>query len=301
MRPTQQQFEDFLKNKNLKERTIENYIYYFNKFEFETFNQETVSNFLSLSSNQNTIGRSFLLNYKKFLLLNYVELEISPEAKLSIFDVEFPKITGRAKQRIIKPLSQDQVLLLEQYLESESLKLHLLLTYFCGLRLGELLKITLVAFNWEVWRNAPTEMGECRVLGKGDKEGIALVPPYLMERVAKFIHVEDFPSVDSYLFIKPKKEGLKMKDLARTWQMKLAQAGVRSGITQIDAAGNSIKETSVHPHRLRHSYASHLLNVVGLDLMEIKDLLRHSDISSTQIYTHISKEKLKKKLVGIYS
>jgi len=301
MRPSQEQFEDFLKNKDLKERTIENYIYYFNKFNFETFNQETVSRFLSLAPNRNSIARSFLLNYKKFLLLNYIELQISPEVKLNILDVEFPKITGRTKRRIPKPLSQEQIFLLEEYMESESWKLHLLLSYFSGLRLGELLKISVISFDWEAWKKAPREMGECRVFGKGDKEGIALFPPALMERIATFIHTQNFPSVNSYLFISPRKEGLKMKNLGRNWQNKLRQAGIRSGITQLDANGDPIKETVVHPHRLRHSYASHLLNVVGLDLMEIKDLLRHSDISSTQIYTHISKEKLKKKLVGIYS
>jgi len=75
-------FEEWLKNKNLKERTIENYIYYYNKFSFDSFNQETISRFLSQKANRNSIARGFLVNLKKFLLINYQELGISQESRL---------------------------------------------------------------------------------------------------------------------------------------------------------------------------------------------------------------------------
>ena len=77
-------FENFLINKNLKPKTVQNYIYYFNKFTSDVFNQETVSLFLSLKENRNTVSRGFLLNYKKFLLLNHSEFNISEQVKLNI-------------------------------------------------------------------------------------------------------------------------------------------------------------------------------------------------------------------------
>ncbi len=288
-------FEEWLESKNLKERTIQNYLYYFNKFTFDSFNQETISKFLSEKSNRNSIGRSFLVNLQRFLKINHKELGISQESRIKITEVELPKLTGRTKQRIIKPIPHEHISILENNLDTEQLKLQLLLSYYCGLRLGELLKITILSFNWEEWKKDPSRMGECRVYGKGDREGIALVPSVLMKRIAIFIKSKSFDSLDSRLFIKATGE-INIKNRSRTWQQKLRDAGIRAGITKLDKENKTIKDTVIHPHRLRHSYAAYLLNEKGLNLREVQELLRHSSIQSTQIYTHISKEHLKEKL-----
>ena len=288
-------FEEWLKNKNLKDRTIENYIYYYNKFTYDVFNQETISRFLSEKANRNSIGRSFLVNLQKFLMVNYKELGISQERRLEIADVELPKLTGRIKKRLIRPIPHEHIALLEKNLDTEQLKLELLLSYYCALRLGELLKITILSFNWESWKKDTSKMGECRVFGKGDKEGIALVPSILMKRVAIYIKSKKYNSLDSKLFIRGN-GNINLKNKSRSWQIKLKDAGIKAGITKKDEKGRVIKETGVHPHRLRHSYASYLLNERGLNLREIQEVLRHSSLQSTQIYTHINKEHLKDKL-----
>ena len=92
-------FEEWLSNKNLKERTIENYVYYFNKFTFDVFNQETISRFLSDKTNRNSIARSFLVNFQKFLKVNYKEFGINMDSWKDIVDVELPKLTWKVKQR----------------------------------------------------------------------------------------------------------------------------------------------------------------------------------------------------------
>jgi integrase len=290
-------FESWLINKGLTNRTIENYIYYFNKYVYDSFTQETVSSFLSKKGNRNTVAKGFLINFKKFLLVHYKELGLE-NIKADIASVEFPKITGRKKQRVPRWLPKDDIPKLEKCLGSEKLKLQLLLTYYCGLRLGGLLKIKIISFDWNEWKKDISKRGRLKVLEKGNKEGIALVPPKLMTRVSNFIHSSNFAAVDCFLFITPTKEKQPLKNLGKTWQNKLAQAGIDAGITQIGANGKPIRETRVYPHLLRHSFASHLLNVVGMNLREVQEMLRHSDISSTQIYAHVDQEKKEEKLQG---
>lgn len=293
-------FESWLVNKNLKPRTVQNYIYYFNKFVYSSFDQESVSRFLSLKENRNTIARSFLLNFQKFLLVNHVEFGIDLQMKAKISTIELPKLTGKAKKRIIIPIAHDQIPRLEAALETESDKIKLLISYYCGLRLGELLKIRILSFNWDEWKKDTSKMGECRVLGKGDKEGIALVPAEIMKRIATFIRSQPFEGVGDFIFVSPGKQ-YNFLSMSKDWQNKLSRAGEVIGLVSKDSEGRIIKETSVHPHRLRHSYATYLLNDVHLDIREVQELLRHSDISSTQIYTHIDKKNLKDKLKDFHN
>jgi len=300
MRIPLDKFVSWLMNKNLKPRTVQNYTYYFNKFTYDSFDQESISRFLSFSENRNSVARSFLLNFQKFLLINHEEFGIGADMKVKIAMVELPKLTGKAKTRIIHPISHDQVEKLENVLESESDKLKLLMSYYCGLRLGELLKIKILSFNWDQWKKDQTKMGECRVLGKGDKEGIALVPSEIMKRIALFVRSQNFEGVGSCIFVSPGKK-YNFQSMAKDWQNKLSAAGTVIGLVQRTPEGKIIKETAMHPHRLRHSYATHLLNVVHLDIREVQELLRHSDISSTQIYTHVDKQQLKDKLQDFHS
>lgn len=288
-------FEEWLSNKNLKERTIENYIYYFNKFNYEVFNQETISRFLSIKPHRNSIGRSFLVNLKKFLLINYKELGLSQDQRVAIAEVELPKLTGRVKQRLIKPIPHEHIALIERNLPTEQLKLQLLVSYYCALRLGELLKINILSFDWEAWKKDTSKMGECRVYGKGDKEGIALVPAALMVRITAYIKSRKFTSLDSKIFVRGN-TNVNLKNKSRSWQQKLRDAGIKAGITKFDEKGKAIPDTVIHPHRLRHSYASYLLNVKKLNLKQVQEVLRHASLQSTQIYTHIDKEDLKEAL-----
>lgn len=288
-------FESFLQNKSLKPRTVQNYIYYFNKFTSPIFNQDSVSRFMSLPENRNTVSRGFLLNFKKFLMVNYRELAFDQSVKLQISEVELPTLTGRKKKRIPRQIPHEQILLIEDKLKSEGCKIQLQLSYFCGLRCGELVKIRINSFNWTAWGEDQTKKGECRVYGKGDKEGIAIVPSKLMIRISKFIHTQDFFSVESPLFGDPRATKHSLGSIQRIWQKNLAQASIDAGVTQFSPGGKMIPRTAVHPHLLRHSYGTYLI-LKGVDVSKVKELLRHSDIQSTQIYLHISKEHLKEEL-----
>ena len=290
-------FSDYLQNKNLKRATIGNYTFYLKRFKWDKYNQETVNQFLSNANNRNLNARAFLKNFSKFLLLNYKALGISAEDRQGIIEVEIPISTGRKKQRLIKPLTEEQVLLVVDNLEEEKYKVCALFCFYCGLRLGELYKVKVNSFNWPEWKTDPKQTGECRVFGKGDKEGIALVPGFLMVRIAKYINVQGFKNPTDFLFL-PNRPGvmISLKSRVSVFQKRIRQAGIDAKITQFNQDGEVIPGTQVYPHLLRHSFGTNLLSKKGYDIREVQELLRHSSIGSTQLYTHIDKEDLKKKI-----
>ena len=297
--PTVESFINFLKNKGLSQRTIKNYTYYFFKFGRTLFSQETVNQFLSSSTTRNLVSRGFLFNYKKFLVQNYKELQISFMEKADILEVELPTLTGRKTSKLVNPIMHDDITLLEKALPDELNKLRLLISYYCALRIGELMTIKLSSFNWEKWKKDDSKMMECKVYGKGSKEGLALIPSILMKRIRLYIASQKFPTTDPYIFWKVRAKSLECQ--IRDWQIALHKAGVDSGLTRLNEYKNPIEGTKVHPHRLRHSYASYLLNEKNMDIRDIQEVLRHTSILSTQIYVHVDKEKLKEKLKDNYS
>jgi integrase/recombinase XerD len=283
-------FTNYLKQKGLSEQTIKEYRYYFLGFEPYLFNQDGLRQFFNEPKNNNVVARAFIRAFKECLLVNYKALHINNEQYKEINEVIVPKQTGRKEQKITIPLNLEQIKRLEEHLATQELKLMLNLTYYCGLRLGELISIKINSFNWEVWKNNPDEFGEVIVYGKGRKEAVSIVPSWLMKEILIYINL------NPKKFIKEESNSKLFKITGDTWEERISKAGISSKITMIDSiTGKPIENTRVYPHRLRHSYASNLLKG-GVDIRFIKEALRHTSISSTQIYTYVSKDDLKQKL-----
>lgn len=149
--------------------------------------------------------------------------------------------------------------------------LHLL--YATGLRVSELVKLPIVSFN--------RHSGNLRVLGKGSKE--RLVPIGEQARVL----------LEEYLdHIRP--QLLRGKTSPSLFITRQGRAMTRNRYWQIlkDIAFNTGIKKNISPHALRHSFATHLLEN-GADLRSVQLMLGHSDISTTQLYTHIERSRLK--------
>ena len=119
------------------------------------------------------------------------------------------------------------------------------------------------------------------VIGKGNKERIVPIPSQTLDIMKRYFHnVRPLWSNKStnYFFI---------NKFGRKTYSEYVESMLKNSIIK---AGISKKLT---PHKLRHSYATHLLQG-GADLRVIQELLGHSDISTTEIYTHVENEKLKK-------
>ena len=147
------------------------------------------------------------------------------------------------------------------------------LMYGTGLRISEMLDLKLTDFDLE----------NCiiRCYGKGSKERIVPIGEYTMESLIAYLEVRN-------LFLKRKNcEYLFLNNLG----------GRLSRFSFFKILKKMLEEKGIHkdvsPHSLRHSFATHMLEY-GADLRSIQELLGHSDIATTKIYTHISNNKIKK-------
>lgn len=144
--------------------------------------------------------------------------------------------------------------------------------YNCGLRRQELLNLDIGDVDL---RNL-----QVRVLGKGAKERIVPLGRAAMHAIAQWLEKRQefcFDQNENALFVN--QHGVRMTTSQIYYRVRL----YLKQVTEIDKA---------HPHVLRHSFATHLLDG-GADLMAVKEMLGHSSLATTQIYTHVSAARLK--------
>jgi integrase/recombinase XerC len=149
------------------------------------------------------------------------------------------------------------------------------LLYGAGLRVGELVALDV--------RDVDLTRGEVRVQGKGGKERVVPLPAAARKALAAWLAPRRRPGVlGEPLFVALRaRRGEPPRRLdARDVRRRLARRALAAGLAD-----------RVHPHRLRHSYATHLLDM-GADLRAIQELLGHASLSTTQKYTAVSAERL---------
>jgi integrase/recombinase XerC len=152
------------------------------------------------------------------------------------------------------------------------------LLYGAGLRVGELVRLDV--------RDLDLRGSEVRVWGKGGKERIVPLPKAAREALGSYLELRRRPGfLAEPLFTSLGPPGRR----AAVSHRRLGERSVRR-VLAARAAAAGIADR-VHPHRLRHSYATHLLDM-GADLREIQELLGHASLSTTQRYTAVSAERL---------
>lgn len=154
------------------------------------------------------------------------------------------------------------------------------LVYGAGLRVSELVSLKLSA----VQLRQSKVLDFLLVRGKGSKE--RLVPLGTKAQSA----LEDYLNVRQYFLGKNEKSAFLFPYARADGYITRQQFGVMLKKLAMEAG---VDPSSISPHKLRHTFASHLLEG-GADLRVIQELLGHADLSTTQIYTHVAKERLKK-------
>ena len=146
------------------------------------------------------------------------------------------------------------------------------LLYSTGIRVSECASILISNINFK--------NNSIKILGKGKKERIVLFGDKTKKNLMRYMNQENI-QIDGYLFISGNKKSKNNYITTRT-----IYNIVKKYIKFISS------NEKLGPHSLRHSFATHLLQT-GSDLMAIKDLLGHSSLSSTQIYTHLDTQRMK--------
>lgn len=190
--------------------------------------------------------------------------------------LEQPKVPQRLPKVIT--IKEVEELLHENLTPLEHVVMELL--YSCGLRVSELVNLKLSDID--------LASKYVRCFGKGSKERI--IP---MGEVAKQIIKEYLPERDLLI----KKYNLKTKNLFILSNGRLIN---RQDVYNLIHERGKLIHKNISPHTLRHSFATHLLEN-GADLRVVQELLGHSDVSTTQLYTHISKKRLKEVYFSINS
>ena len=260
------QFQKFLNLKeieNIDEGKIKSYVNFLAK------NYSTTSHCRKLSSLKNFFS---FLDEKNLIKQNFFH------------STEFPKF----KRTIPKILSEQQIMsiinLSHKDTTEKGLRLSLMLEilYATGIRISELVSLKI--------GNISDDYSFIIILNKGRKERIVPLISKVQNILKKYLKILQNKKIrcsENYLF--PSNSKLGHLTRIRFFQM-LKKLGSKA----------LIHKELLSPHKVRHSFATHLLNR-GVDLRLIQESLGHKDISTTQIYTHIQTKKLRKILTQKHS
>ncbi len=221
----------------------------------------------SMSAKSVSRNISTLKSFYKFLMIEkYVN-------KSPLTNVVNPKV----KKELPKVLSEEKVIKLLDFQITDNYgyrnKAMLELMYSSGLRVSELINLKMT--------DVDLELEVVRIFGKGSKERIIPLGAYASLALKDYITYYRGSLLkkknSDYLFLSSRGDKMTRQAFFKILKKIAKEQGIK---------------TEFSPHTLRHSFATHLLKH-GADLRSIQELLGHSDVSSTQIYTHISNEKLK--------
>ena len=264
--------EEFLKKIEVElkisknsEHTLRNYINANSKFlEFtkkspEQIEEDDVKNYIAENlSDRSSSSIALFLSALKYAYHTILKKDIT-------LNMKRPK----KERRLPTVLTKGEILNLINSINNKKSKLMVSLIYACGLRVSELTSLKINDLNF-------TENIIHLKQAKGKKDRIVNIPLSLLELLKEYIEHQKQINQE-FLF-----SGPKGRLSSRNLQKIVSKAAQKTGLKK-----------EVHVHTLRHSFATHLLEN-DVDIRKIQELLGHASLSTTQLYTHISREELKK-------
>ncbi|WAA13820.1 site-specific tyrosine recombinase XerD [Fervidibacillus halotolerans] len=284
------EMQDFLHflivEKGLAENTIQSYKRDLNSFcqflqkelnisDFNRVQRSDIMQFLNRLKQENKSSRTIarhiasIRSFHQFLL----------RERITDFDPTLHIETPHREMTLPKVLNVNEVEVLLQSPDETTPfglrdKAMLELMYATGMRVSELINLNV--------KDVHITMGFVRCIGKGNKERIIPIGKYALSAVDTYIR----KGRRKLLRQKYRTDALFLNHHGK----RLSRQGFWKILKQLAQKAGIQKELT--PHTLRHSFATHLLEN-GADLRSVQEMLGHSDISTTQIYTHVSKSRLK--------
>jgi len=218
----------------------------------------------------NSMNRSLaaLRGFYKYLLREKIITE-NPLANIELAKVwmKLPDTISKEEMKLILEQPGDQNI---SAIRNTAM---LELLYATGIRVSELINLTMNSINWQV--------GFLIVMGKGSKERIVPIGKIAYDCTRNYIE-------------KARPKLLQKKSTDVLFLNRFGRKFTRQGFWKIVVgyAKQAGLQKKVYPHTFRHSFASHLLEG-GADLRTVQVMLGHSDISTTQIYTHVTRDRLR--------
>ncbi|KGP72170.1 site-specific tyrosine recombinase XerD [Pontibacillus yanchengensis] len=258
-------------------RDLQKYIEFLsNTSELENVNQIARVNIMQYLHHLNDLNRSSSTVARTLSSIRAFHQFLVRE-RLAEKDASLHLETPKKERKLPKILSMSDVDALLNIQANEALEIRnkamLEILYATGLRVTEL--VTLKVSDLHL------TMGFVRCLGKGSKERIIPLGNMAKQSVERYLE-EARPSLvkqkkEDYLFVNHHGNALSRQGFWKILKAVAEEVGIQKEIT---------------PHTLRHSFATHLLEN-GADLRAVQEMLGHADISTTQIYTHVTKARLK--------
>ena len=255
-----------LKIRKNSEYTLKNYLtfnrnfFYSIKKDPEAVSEDDIKIYLAENfSDRSAISSIMFLSALKFSYASILGKDITANIKRPKREKKIPTV-----------LTKKEIISLFESLNTKKSKLMISLMYAAGMRVSEVVSLKIDDLDFE------ENIGHIRQ-AKGKKDRIFNLPKFLFLKLKKYSEKQKAIG-RNYLF--EGRGGRKMS--SRNLQKIVKLAAKKAGIKK-----------DVHCHTLRHSFATHLLEE-GTDIRFIQQLLGHSSISTTELYTHISPESLKK-------
>lgn len=256
-------------------RDILDYVKFLNEQGVSSFNKVTYEHVLNyLQALQG--GYSAASIARKLAAIKALHKYLAREGLVDNLPTAKIKVPRMAK-RLPKVLSSQQIeKLLAEPKGNGKLEIRdraiLELLYSCGMRVSELIALDI--------EDVDLRSGYLRCFGKGSKERIVPLGRFASEALAEYVNKSRRELAGNYrppaLFLNVRHQRLSRQSCWKIVKKYASKAGIET----------------MYPHLLRHSFATHML-ANGADLRAVQELLGHADISTTQIYTHITKDKLR--------